>query len=405
MKLIQVLKDRFNEIDSEETIEEIRGANSLINDPLIKIGFILRESREKKHLSINDIKELTHIPVHHIAAIESGDRNKLPEDLYLTGFIRRYAKALNLNDDSIVKKYIHGFSEMNKQNSQKDAFDSLFEKDNVVKLNTKNTSFEEDLLKPQFFQTYHLYLIIGIILFLVASALMISSFIKNQKSGNEIYQISSNEVVEEESDTEEAALDTDFAYDEDDIYQETQSAKKIANAEQSESPFEEEMQKSIQEEELKSEIAEQKQAEEVEIVTVQPPSQERTTEPASIVKTQNITQTSTQKPAAKPLPAASQTITQKTIVKPAQTATIVKPKPAAITTAKPSTKPVQTPVAKTVTQPAQKTVEKAPPKIEQKPVVKQETKVVETIQEEVEQPQPLRPQVEESVMLRPQVEE
>ncbi len=71
---------------------------------LLEIGTILSRSRNQQGWSINYLHSLTFVPVYQIAALEAGDSQKLPEDIYLRGFIRRLATALHLDGATLLQK-------------------------------------------------------------------------------------------------------------------------------------------------------------------------------------------------------------------------------------------------------------------------------------------------------------
>ncbi len=71
---------------------------------LLEIGAILSRSRNQQGWSINYLHSLTFIPAYQIAALEVGDSQKLPEDIYLRGFIRRLATALHLDGATLLQK-------------------------------------------------------------------------------------------------------------------------------------------------------------------------------------------------------------------------------------------------------------------------------------------------------------
>lgn len=62
-----------------------------------RIGKTLREARQAKGMSQQQLYARTHVPLYQIQALEKGQLEKLPEDVYLRGFIRQLANALNLN--------------------------------------------------------------------------------------------------------------------------------------------------------------------------------------------------------------------------------------------------------------------------------------------------------------------
>lgn len=70
------------------------------------IGETLRKERENQKLSVQDIEKGTSIRAIYIEAIEQGEYDKLPGEVYAKGFIKNYANFLNLDGDDFVKKFI-----------------------------------------------------------------------------------------------------------------------------------------------------------------------------------------------------------------------------------------------------------------------------------------------------------
>lgn len=64
---------------------------------LMQIGKLLKTTRERKQISRNQLYQSTHVLTSHIEAIEEGRFDRLPEDLYIKGFIRRLGEGLGLN--------------------------------------------------------------------------------------------------------------------------------------------------------------------------------------------------------------------------------------------------------------------------------------------------------------------
>lgn len=204
----------YNANPSNPNNEDLSLKTSQVKDSLTKVGNMLMEARESKGISIRDIKELTHIPIHHIIAIESGDRDRLPEDLFLTGFIRRYAKAVGLNEDLIVKKFLK--IENANPNEYTDEFDMLFQGSNVIPLRTGKGTNVEGGSGGGFFQVYHFYLLIGAALFLVACFLMYQTN-NNVASLKQIEKASSSYIGDEELEVSEADIESTFDFDDEEI--------------------------------------------------------------------------------------------------------------------------------------------------------------------------------------------
>ncbi|MBR2520246.1 MAG: DUF4115 domain-containing protein [Selenomonadaceae bacterium] len=75
------------------------------------LGNKLREERERQNLSVEDIEQGTSIRALYIEAIENGEYDKLPGEVYTRGFIKNYAKFLGLDGDAFSKEFtveVHG---------------------------------------------------------------------------------------------------------------------------------------------------------------------------------------------------------------------------------------------------------------------------------------------------------
>lgn len=82
--------------------------NSSDNDekaPVIDFGSILAEARKSNNYTIEDICGQLKIPEQAIIAIENNDINALPAPTYTQGYIRAYAKFLEIQEDSVLEIY------------------------------------------------------------------------------------------------------------------------------------------------------------------------------------------------------------------------------------------------------------------------------------------------------------
>jgi len=69
------------------------------------VGELLRSEREKKGLSVKDIEAAISIRVLYIDAIEEGNYDIVPGEVYLKGFIRNYANYLGLDGQKVIETY------------------------------------------------------------------------------------------------------------------------------------------------------------------------------------------------------------------------------------------------------------------------------------------------------------
>ncbi len=68
-------------------------------------GFILTEARKSKNYSVDDICEHLKIPKNVISAIEANNIEALPAPTFTQGYIRAYAKFLEIAEDNLLAMY------------------------------------------------------------------------------------------------------------------------------------------------------------------------------------------------------------------------------------------------------------------------------------------------------------
>lgn len=84
---------------AEQNLEEELESNGDLD--LQSAGEMLRQARERKQLSIEDIAKDTRIPQRHLSSIEAGDFDALPGRTYAIGFAKSYARTVGLSDATI----------------------------------------------------------------------------------------------------------------------------------------------------------------------------------------------------------------------------------------------------------------------------------------------------------------
>jgi cytoskeleton protein RodZ len=72
-----------------------------VPEDIVTVGQRLREAREAKGLSVEDIAAQTRIPTRHLTSLEESDWDKLPAATYSIGFAKNYAGALGLDRTEI----------------------------------------------------------------------------------------------------------------------------------------------------------------------------------------------------------------------------------------------------------------------------------------------------------------
>ena len=71
----------------------------------ISLGALLKSEREKRGLSLAQISQQTRLRPHILEAIEEEDWDRLPTATLVKGFIRSYARALELEEDRLIDLY------------------------------------------------------------------------------------------------------------------------------------------------------------------------------------------------------------------------------------------------------------------------------------------------------------
>ena len=69
---------------------------------MVRAGQRLKTERLKSGITLEDVAKATKIKVKFLLAIENGDYKNLPSATYAVGFVRNYAKFLNLSEKEIL---------------------------------------------------------------------------------------------------------------------------------------------------------------------------------------------------------------------------------------------------------------------------------------------------------------
>src|ERR1700733_16024802 len=70
-----------------------------------ELGLLLKQKREEKKVTLEEVSLATKIGVRILQALEDGDLEKLPPKAFVRGFIQSYAKYLNLDVKEILAKF------------------------------------------------------------------------------------------------------------------------------------------------------------------------------------------------------------------------------------------------------------------------------------------------------------
>jgi len=65
----------------------------------------LKQWRESRSISLQDIAQVTKLSVRSLEAIEAGEFSKLPGGIYTTSYIRQYARAIGYAEHELLTRY------------------------------------------------------------------------------------------------------------------------------------------------------------------------------------------------------------------------------------------------------------------------------------------------------------
>jgi cytoskeleton protein RodZ len=69
---------------------------------LVALGQAVAEAREAKTMTLAQLHARTFVPLYHLQALERGEVDRLPQDIYLKGFLRRIENALVLESGTLM---------------------------------------------------------------------------------------------------------------------------------------------------------------------------------------------------------------------------------------------------------------------------------------------------------------
>lgn len=74
------------------------------------IGEYLKQQRCEKNITLEEVASQTGIREQYLTALESGDFEKIPGDVFIKGFIRNYGNFLEENGNDLVEAYTKGLA-------------------------------------------------------------------------------------------------------------------------------------------------------------------------------------------------------------------------------------------------------------------------------------------------------
>ncbi len=92
---------------SQKESQQAHGNDEVTAGPakLSGLGALLRNERENRGLSHEQLAQMTRLRKHFLVAMENEEWKDLPPSVFVKGFIKSYAKALGLDEDKLLDLY------------------------------------------------------------------------------------------------------------------------------------------------------------------------------------------------------------------------------------------------------------------------------------------------------------
>ncbi len=90
-------------------MEEIKSneleVNSKNNSSLKRIGNFIKEARISRNQSVEELASDLKIGAHQLQAIEEGNKDLLPEEVFIKAMVRRISEKLKIDKEFIIKEF------------------------------------------------------------------------------------------------------------------------------------------------------------------------------------------------------------------------------------------------------------------------------------------------------------
>lgn len=83
-----------------------RGKEDMIDNGLT-VGQNLQKRREEKNIPLKHVAEVTRITLLSLQALERDEFYRLPGETFTRGFLRNYARVIQLDPDEVIAAYRH----------------------------------------------------------------------------------------------------------------------------------------------------------------------------------------------------------------------------------------------------------------------------------------------------------
>lgn len=156
----------------------------------MEIGVLLKEAREEKGFTLDNIQEKTKIQKRYLVAIEQDDFSALPGKFYARAFIKEYAEAVDLDPDVVLANF----------KEEKD----IPEEEPVKYTRLDRSEKMNESKKSSILSFLPTLIVIFLIVAIVGVAIMYYQKSLSDSEGDTVQSDETDEVVRKEKDSDEA---------------------------------------------------------------------------------------------------------------------------------------------------------------------------------------------------------
>jgi cytoskeletal protein RodZ len=84
---------------------DVNKPDMTVKNRVSAIGERLSAARKKKKLNVESVAKQLHLDVNIIKALETDDASSLPAAIFVQGYLRSYARLVDLSEEEIIRQY------------------------------------------------------------------------------------------------------------------------------------------------------------------------------------------------------------------------------------------------------------------------------------------------------------
>ncbi len=75
-------------------------------DQLKSVGELIKQARNQNMISIESLSEVLHIDKSRLISLENGEKENLPENVFIVGMIRQIARVLKIDSNQLINQLL-----------------------------------------------------------------------------------------------------------------------------------------------------------------------------------------------------------------------------------------------------------------------------------------------------------